>query len=90
MKSGNASLKDFQIMLSYLFLKKVVLGIVKDQIKPINLKRWKQVSMIERVKFQMPSCTNQVESMHGHLNIMVTRRNEFERSVKKIIDTIIR
>lgn len=77
MKSGNASLKDFQIMLSYLFFKKVVLGIVKDKIKPINLKRWKQVSMIERVKFRMPSCTNQVESVHGHLNVMVPRHNEF-------------
>ena len=67
-------------------LAKVGLGIVDGIVKPVDRVRWKQVSMIERAHFRMPSCTNQVESVHGHLNSMIPRRNEFWRSIKRIID----
>ena len=46
--------------------------------------------MNERSKFKMPSCSNQIESMHGHLNALVPRRNDFFHSLKRLIDFILK
>ena len=37
----------------------------------------------------MLSCTNQIESFHGHLIAIIPRRNSFFSSIKKPIDEII-
>ena len=39
----------------------------KIEVKDIN--RWQQVSMQHRAKYSMPSCTNQLESTHGHIEV---------------------
>ena len=71
-------------------LEKVGLGMIGGTVTVVNEHRWKQVSMIERVKYKMPSCTNQIESFHGHLNYYTPRRNEFWHSIKRVIDMIIK
>lgn len=45
--------------------------------------------MLKRVTFKMPSCTNQLESTHGHLNALIPRRNSFWKSIKRLADAII-
>lgn len=71
-------------------LKKVGLGFVDQKIQITAPERWEEVSMLQRGRFKMPSCTNQIESMHGHLNGRTPRRNEFYRSLKRIIDSILK
>lgn len=45
--------------------------------------------MQKKVAFKMPSCTNQIESFHEHLNSAIPRRNSFYSSIKRLIDEII-
>ena len=80
--------KEKELLLST--LDKVGLGFFKDRIEIINDERWCEVSMNERSKFKMPSCSNQIESMHGHLNALVPRRNDFFHSLKRLIDFILK
>ena len=55
-----------------------------------NEDRWKEVSMIARPDYKMPSCTNQLESTHGHLNSLIPRRNELFSSLKRLMDEIVK
>lgn len=71
-------------------LNKVGLQMNKSEITYFDEERWKQVSMIHRPEYQMPSCTNQLESSHGHLNSLVPRRNELFASLKKLMDEIVK
>lgn len=70
-------------------LQKVGLQLKKDKIEIICKERWEQVSIISRSKYKMPSCTNQLESTHGHLNSFIPRRNLFWPLVQRIISSII-
>ena len=38
----------------------------------------------------MPSCTNQIESTHGHLNALTPRNNKFWKSLSRIINEILK
>ena len=71
-------------------LNKVGLQFDKVEITYFDEDMWKQVSMIHRPDYQMPSCTNQLESSHGHLNSLVPRRNELFSSLKRLIDEIVK
>lgn len=51
--------------------------------------RWIEVLMLSRASFKMPSCTNQLESAHGHMNDATPRRNSFFASIKRIIEQIL-
>lgn len=37
-------------------------------IQIFDMQRWEQVAMEYWPKYRMPSCTNQIESIHGHFN----------------------
>ncbi|KAK8895730.1 hypothetical protein M9Y10_013614 [Tritrichomonas musculus] len=60
-----------------------------DHIITIDEERWTEVSMSESAEFRMPSCTNQLESTHGHLNSAIPRRNKcfpsFRRVTRKVL-----
>ena len=45
---------------------------------------WDQVSMHRSVAHQMPSTTNTLESMHGHLNKRTPRKNTFYSSLLRV------
>ncbi len=60
-----------------------------QKIEVCDEERWTSVSLIERVKFKMPTTTNALESSHGHLNKMVTRRNDFYTSLSRLIEFTI-
>lgn len=72
----NNSLKKIGLIFEY---KKVT----KDDPNPINQIigfdsiRWQEVSKLKRIEFKMPSTTNSLEAMHGHLNSRTPRRNNF-------------
>ena len=52
---------------------------------------WEHVSQMHRAKYKMPSTTNALESLHGHLNAIVPRRNDFYSALKRLVDfTIIK
>lgn len=59
-------------------------------IQIFDMQRWEQVSMQYRPKYRMPSCSNQIESMHGHLNAITPKNNKFWNSLARIIDEIIK
>ena len=56
-----------------------------NEITRCDENRWKQVSMMERVFYEMPSTTNSLESSHGHLNRKTPRRNNFWTALNRII-----
>ena len=59
--------------------------------KKINIvdeKRWDQVSMLERIKYRMPSTTNSLEATHGHLNKKVPRNNNLWASINRLCGSI--
>lgn len=49
-----------------------------------NDNRWEEVSMHRRIKYGMPSTTNTLEAMHGHLNKRTPRNNTFFRALLRI------
>lgn len=49
-----------------------------------NDKRWKEVSLFERVSMQMPTTTNSLEAYHGQLYQYVPERNEFWNAFFKL------
>ena len=67
-------------------LNKVGLVFKRKKIVIDNAARWEQVSMQRRAAFKMPSCTNQLESAHGHMNALIPRRNTFFSSIQRLID----
>lgn len=71
------------------YLSKVGLTYTDNQLKILDPYKWESCSMQKRVAFKMPSCTNQIESFHGHLNATIPRRNSFYSSIKRLIDEII-
>lgn len=70
-------------------LRKVGLCFEKGKVKIGDKKRWEEVSMLQRPKFKMPSCTNQLESTHGHMNSQIPRRNSLWPSLHRIIQDIL-
>ena len=51
-----------------------------------NHARWAQVSLERRIELSnMPSTTNSLESLHGHLNESLPRRNNFWASLFRLI-----
>jgi hypothetical protein len=57
-------------------------------IDPSSRQRWEEVSQCVRVQWRMPSTTNSLESIHGHLNEATPRRNDFWASLKRLADHI--
>ena len=53
-----------------------------------NSEKWKQVSMLKRMDFSMPSTYNSLESCHGHLNDSTPRRNTFFIALYRIVNSI--
>ena len=43
---------------------------------------------MERIKYKMPTTTNSIESVHGHLNEATPRNNLFFSSIFRIIMSI--
>lgn len=70
-------------------LRKVGLCFEKGKVKIGDNKRWEEVSMLKRPMFKMPSCTNQLESTHGHMNSQIPRRNSLWPSLHRIIQDIL-
>ena len=60
-----------------------------NEITKFDENRWKQVSMMERVFYEMPSTTNSLESSHGHLNCKTPRRNNIWAALNRIITFLI-
>lgn len=58
-------------------LSKIGLVFIGDQISIENELKWNKVSLLKRVEYHMPSTTNTLEAMHGHLNKRSPRRNAF-------------
>ena len=50
-----------------------------------NFEKWKQISMLRRMDFSMPSTTNSLESCHEHLNDITPRRNTFFTPLYRIV-----
>ena len=46
--------------------------------------------MVRRASYRMPSCTNHLESTHGHMNGSIPRRNAFWPSLHRICDNIMK
>lgn len=49
-----------------------------------NDELWDEVSMHRRVNYNMPSTTNTLESMHGHLNKRTPRKNTFYSAILRV------
>jgi hypothetical protein len=60
-------------------LNKVGLALAKGKLSVRSAEHWQQGSMLERVPSRMPSTTNSLESIHGHLNAQTSGRNAFWR-----------
>lgn len=59
-----------------------------DQITIQNDTKWDKISLLRRIKYSMPSTTNTLEAMHGHLNKRSPRRNTFFNSLFRIIEEL--
>ena len=59
-----------------------------DQITIENDDKWKKVSLLRRIPYHMPSTTNTLEAMHGHLNKRSPRRNTFFSALYRIISEL--
>lgn len=70
-------------------LKKVGLKFEKNLIMIEDDNLWEQISMVERVKLKMPSITNALESLHGHLNSLIPRRNIFWNDFYRLAQNFI-
>jgi hypothetical protein len=65
-------------------LGKVGLGMTPDGLEVADQQRWSQVSMLERVGTTMPSTTNTIECLNGHMNEATPRNNTFWGSLHRI------
>ncbi|KAK8870992.1 hypothetical protein M9Y10_008905 [Tritrichomonas musculus] len=70
--------------------KKIGLVFTDGKIQIFDNARWIEVSMQYRPVFRMPSCTNQLESCHWHLNAKTPRKNLFWSSMSRIVDQILK
>ena len=70
-------------------LQKIGLIFFDGQISIENCERYEEVSMLERCKFRMPSTTNTLEAIHGHLNKRTPRNNIFFSSILRIHNGLI-
>lgn len=59
-----------------------------NEISVMSPDRWEEVSIINRKKFRMPTTTNSLESVHGHLNEATPRNNLFFPSIFRLIMAI--
>ena len=57
----------------------------ENKIYVSNFEKWKQISILRRMDFSMPSTTNSLESCHGHLNDNTPRRNTFFTAIYRIV-----
>lgn len=55
-----------------------------DSIQFNEKDKWDKISMLNRIKYRMPSTTNSLESYHGHLNKATPRKNTFLGSIFRI------
>lgn len=69
-------------------LNKIGISFINDEITITDIDTWDSVSMINRSKYKMPSTTNSIESIHGHLNEATPRNNLFFTSIYRLIMTI--
>ena len=51
---------------------------------------WDHISLLNRIKYKMPTTTNSLESSHGHLNAMIPRRNDFYTAMDRLVKFIVR
>jgi hypothetical protein len=58
------------------------------EIDPDRRWRWEEISQYVRAEWRLPSTTNSLESIHGHLNERTPRRNDFWTSLKRLADHI--
>lgn len=69
-------------------LSKIGLVFIDGQISIENELKWNKVSLLKRIDYHMPSTTNTLEAMHGHLNKRSLRRNSFFCSLFRIINEL--
>ena len=69
-------------------LSRLGMKFINNEITIVDTDLWSSVSMIQRSTFCMPSTTNAIESIHGHLNEAIPRNNCFFSSLYRIILTI--
>lgn len=67
-----------------LALKKIGLTFCGDQIVILKKDKWDKFSLYERIKYHMPSTTNSLEAVHGHMNKQVPRRNSFFHALFRV------
>lgn len=60
-----------------------------NKIEIFDAEQWDSISLIERVKYKLPTTTNALESSHGHLNSKTPRRNDFYTSLSRLISFTI-
>ena len=70
-------------------LLKVGLGMNK-KVEIVDVHRWHEVSKQFRHIYHMPSCTNQIETSHGHFNSNTPGRNDIWHSIKRLIVQILK
>ena len=70
-------------------LGKIGMQFSDGKINVIDEKRWNQVSLLSRIDLKMPSTTNSLESVHGHLNKKTPRNNSFWSSVNRLCTSFI-
>lgn len=69
-------------------LSKIGLFFMDGQVTIENVKKWEKVSLLCRIKTHMPSTTNTLESMHGHINKQCPRRNSFFSAYFRLISEL--
>ena len=69
-------------------MNKIGLTFFEKSILPLEEKQWKKVSLYERIEHCMPSTTNTLEAVHGHLNSRVPRRNYFYSALLRVYDDL--
>ena len=67
-------------------LGKVGLAYIDGNLMISDENLWAECSMLKRANTKMPSCTNQLESVHVSMNTLTPRRNSFWSSMKRLID----
>ena len=53
-----------------------------------DVKKWNQRSMMQRIKYSMPTTTNSLERVHGQLNKKTPRWNNFWSSLYRVISNL--
>lgn len=69
-------------------LEKIGLVYKDKDIKELQTSKWMRSSMLYRPMFSMPSTTNSLESLHGHINKRTPRNNNFYASIARLACSI--